>query len=395
MHTERQNMMGGPIVKKLLSNLVLVLLVSSLAHSQVARPGGRPIRRPPIDPKLPGKQQPTTEVTYQRACIAVGGQGTVLVSTDDGATWQVRNMGVNATFGGVAHLNKLKFLAVGTHRIHRSADAGASWTQSTFQKLTPDVVQTFKGIATDGSTRVVAVGQFPKPGSGAILDKGMIQYSTDGGATFKIAVPEVNGPLATVAYTQDNRFVAAGGCLLMYSTDGGATWNKAAYTNTNIIYRRPNNTSLPAPIWNIADIVASKNGRVIAVGGGSFNILNMPGVAYYSDDGGLSWNDTNYSEKPLYIKGVATNEQGVWMAVGTNIGQYIRSTDNGVSWTKFTDISTGNLWLGSIIHVDGNKWLAIGAQGMMVATSDNGTTWTTVNTGNQIGTYDIVCAAVK
>jgi len=382
-------------MKKLLSNLVLVLLVSSLAHSQVARPGGRPIRRPPIDPKLPGKQQPTTEVTYQRACIAVGGQGTVLVSTDDGATWQVRNMGVNATFGGVAHLNKLKFLAVGTHRIHSSADAGASWTQSTFQKLTPDVVQTFKGIATDGSTRVVAVGQFPKPASGAILDKGMIQYSTDGGATFKIAVPEVNGPLATVAYTGDNRFVAAGGGLLMYSTDGGATWSNAAYTNTNIIYRRPNNTSLPAPIWNIADIVASTNGRVIAVGGGSFNILYMPGVAYYSSDGGLSWNDTNYSDKPNYIKGVATNKQGMWIAVGTNIGQYIKSTDNGASWSEFTDISTGNLWLGSIAHVEGSKWLAIGANGIMVVTSDNGATWTTVNTGNQIGMYDIVCAAVK
>jgi photosystem II stability/assembly factor-like uncharacterized protein len=388
-------MMGGPVMKKLLSHLVLVLLVSSLAHSQVARPGGRPIRRPPIDLKLPGQQPPTTEVTYERACIAVGARGTVLVSTDDGATWQVRNMGVDATFFGVAQLNKLKFLAAGIHRIHSSADAGASWTQSPFEKLNPDVLQTFKGIATDGSTRVVAVGHWPKAMSGAIRDRGVIQYSTDGGATFKIAVPELNGPLATVAYTGNNRFVAAGGGLLMYSTDGGATWSNAAYTNTNTIYRRPNNTTLPAPIWNIADIVASTNGRVIAVGGGSFNILNMPGVAYYSDDGGLSWNDTNYSEKPLYIKGVATNEQGMWMAVGTNIGQYIKSTDNGVSWTKFTDISTGNLWLGSIIHVDGNKWLAIGAQGMMVATSDNGTTWTAVNTGNPNGLYDIVCAAVK
>jgi len=319
----------------------------------------------------------------------------VVTSIDDGATWQVGNLGINVKFGGVAHLNTSKFLAVGRHRIHRSADNGASWTQSTFQTLTPNVLQTFNAVATDGATKVVAVGQFLKSGSGAMLDRGMIQYSTDGGATFKIAMPEVNGPLTAVAFTGNNRFVAAGGGLLMYSTDGGVTWSNANYTNTNVIYRRPTATSEPAPIWNIADIVASTNGRILAVGGGSSNILHMPGVAYYSSDGGLSWNDTNYSEKPNYIKGVATNNQGRWIAVGTNIGQYIASTDNGVSWTQFADISTNNLWLGAITHVQGDKWLAVGANGMFVATSDNGSTWTTVTTGSQVSFYDVICAKLN
>lgn len=374
-------------MKKLLTSLILVLLISSLAHSQVARPGGRPIRKPRIDPKL--IRLPQEEIPYDRLCIAVGAQGEVITSTDDGATWQVGNIGANITVWGVAQVNKKKFVAVGTHGIYRSADSGTSWAQSTFQKLTPDVLQTFNGVATDGSTKVVAVGKFRKS-----IDRGMIQRSTDGGATFQLVAPEVPGPLAAVAYTGNNRFVAAGGGSLVYSTDGGATWNDAAYTNTNIIYRRPTDTSSPAPIWNIADIAASTSGRVIAAGGGSFSFIHMPGVIYYSSDGGLSWNDTGYSDKPNWLEGVGTNNQGLWVAVGTNLGMYITSTDNGVSWSEYTDIS-GPLRLKSVVHVTGNKWLAVGAQGFVIASADNGATWTTVNTGGTKGLFDLVCAKMK
>ena len=213
--------------------------------------------------------------------------------------------------------------------------------------------------------------------------------------TFQLVAPEVNAALNAVAYTGNNRFVAAGGGLILYSTDGGASWNDAGYTNTNVIYRRPTATSEPAPIWSIADIAASTNGRVLAVGGGCPNIANMPGVAYYSTNGGLSWNDTDYSEKPLYIKGVATNRQGKWIAVGTNIGQYIVSTDNGASWSKFADISTNNLWLGSVAHVNGNRWVAVGGNGKIVTTSDNGANWTTVNTGSPRSLYALICVKVN
>jgi len=74
--------------------------------------------------------------------------------------WQVGNIGVNTKFGGLAQLSKKKFLAVGRHNIYRSADSGTSWAKSTFQNLTPNVLQTFNGVATDGATKVVAVGKF-------------------------------------------------------------------------------------------------------------------------------------------------------------------------------------------------------------------------------------------
>jgi len=374
-------------MKKLLTSLILVLFISSLAHPQVARPGRRPIRRPRIDPKL--IRIPQEEVPYDRLCIAVGAQGEVITSTDDGSTWQVGNIGVNVMFGGVAQVNKQKFVAVGRHMIYRSADSGASWTKSTFQNVAGNAIQTFGATATDGSTTVIAVGVFRKS-----IDRGVIQRSTDGGATFQIVVPEVPGPLAAVAYTGPNKFVAAGGGSLVYSTDGGATWNDAAYTNTNIIYRRPTDTSSPAPIWNIADIASSTNGRVIAAGGGSFSFIHMSGVIYHSSDGGLSWNDTDYSDKPNYLEGVGTNRLGRWIAVGTNIGQYITSTDNGASWSEYTDIS-GPLRLESVVHITGNKWLAVGAHGLVVASTDNGVTWTALNTGATKGLFDLVCAKMK
>jgi photosystem II stability/assembly factor-like uncharacterized protein len=323
--------------------------------------------------------------------MAVGTNGTVVTSNDDGATWQVSNIGISRKFSGVAHLSKQKFLTVCTHRVYRSADSGATWTQSTIASLNPDVLQTFEDVATDGAAKVVVVGKFVKSGH----DKGVIQHSTDGGVTFQIVEPELPGLLTAVAYTGNNRFVAAGSGMLKYSTDGGATWSDAGYTNTNTTYRRPTATSEPAPIWNIADIAASTNGRVIAGGGGSYSIIHMPGVVYYSSDGGLTWGDTDYSQKPLYIRGVATNRQGKWIAVGTNIGQYITSTDNGLSWSEFADISTNNRNLFSVTHIQGDKWLAVGAHGTVVSTSDNGATWATVNTGSQASFYDVICVKVN
>jgi len=92
--------------------------------------------------------------------MAVGATGTVVISSDEGSMWQVGNIGVNTKFGGLAQLSKKKFLAVGRHNIYRSADSGTSWAKSTFQNLTPNVLQTFNGVATDGATKVVAVGKF-------------------------------------------------------------------------------------------------------------------------------------------------------------------------------------------------------------------------------------------
>lgn len=375
-------------MKKLLSNLVLALLISLVAHSQAPAEVKTPAKRTVRDPRLSLNK---LALPPQRVCMAVGAQGVVLTSSDDGATWQVGNIGVNVMFGGLAQVNKKKFVAVGSNKIYRSADAGASWTKSTFQYVSPYKPQTFSGVATNGSTTVIAVGQFPKSTNGASHKTGVIQRSTDGGATFQLAVSETVGPLTAVAYTGNNQFVAAGGSKLMCSTDGGATWSNAAYTNTNNTYKRPTSTS-PAPIWDVADIAVAKNGRVVAAGGGSYNELYMPGVIYYSSDGGLSWSDTDYSDKNEYLEAVGTNKLGRWIAMGTNTGRYITSTNNGASWSgQYTDIVT-NYRLRSVKHVTGNKWLAVGAQGLIVASTDNGVTWTAVNTGDTKSLFAMVCA---
>ena len=79
------------------------------------------------------------------------------------------------------------------------------------------------------------------------------------------------------------------------------------------------------------------------------------------------------------------------IAMGTNTGRYITSKNNGASWSgEYTDITT-NYRLRSVKHVTGNKWLAVGVQGFIVASADNGVTWTAVNTGDTKSLFALVC----
>ena len=69
-------------MKKLLSNLVLGLLISLVVHSQATGEVERPTRRQTVRPRLTLKN---LSLPPQRVCIAVGAQGVVLTSNDDGA----------------------------------------------------------------------------------------------------------------------------------------------------------------------------------------------------------------------------------------------------------------------------------------------------------------------
>ena len=73
------------------------------------------------------------------------------------------------------------------------------------------------------------------------------------------------------------------------------------------------------------------------------------------------------------LRGIATNFSDTWIAVG-HYGVILRSTNNGDSWTLVDSGVTNNLT--SVAFASG-RWTAVGLGGVIL-TSTNGTTWTNV-----------------
>ena len=156
---------------------------------------------------------------------AVGGQGTILATTDGGATWNAQNSGTSiASLAGVAFTDATHGWAVGDHgTIVATTDGGATWNAQNSGSSTASLA----GVAFVDASHGWAVG-----------DQGTILATTDGGATWK---QEKSGTstasLAGVAFVDANRGWAVGdhGTILA-TTDGGAHWKHQKSSTSEALF---------------------------------------------------------------------------------------------------------------------------------------------------------------
>ena len=86
--------------------------------------------------------------------IAVGASGTILRSTDGGATWTRRASGTASDLFGVSFINANVGAAVGAQgTILRTVDAGATWTPRSGNTTRP-----LRGVSFSGDGAGTAVG---------------------------------------------------------------------------------------------------------------------------------------------------------------------------------------------------------------------------------------------
>jgi photosystem II stability/assembly factor-like uncharacterized protein len=96
-----------------------------------------------------------------------------------------------------------------------------------------------------------------------------------------------------------------------------------------------------------------------------------------SIDRGASWSSIDITSVGLY--GV-TFGNNIFVAVGDN-GKIVRSTDNGSSWTAVT--SPTSLDLNAVGFADGTStFAAVGDNGTIVLSTDNGSSWSSKSADN-------------
>lgn len=208
----------------------------------------------------------------------------------------------------------------------------------------------------------------------ASLGGGKLLTVGSNGKIWRAAWPElawrgVRSPLDStlqdVAAWDDRHAVAVGDLgAVIVSDDGGARWTQVA-----------------APLSK----VANKLLHVAAAPGGVAWAVGEAGAVLTSADYGHSWRRAR-AEEDIAWNGVAVQGERVWL-VG-EFGRISFSDNGGASWKQQKSPVQGSLM--AVAFKDAQAGVAVGVDGVVLATPDGGATWTRQPLAAGDHLYDVV-----
>jgi photosystem II stability/assembly factor-like uncharacterized protein len=286
---------------------------------------------------------PSTPTTLYAACNGV------CKSTDGGVHWNTLNTGpfnIDPNGNGfvinlaIDPINSNIIYASGGHRIIKSADSGANWSEI----FDGSRVATFFTLAVDpiNSNTIYASG-YPYD-----CCVGVVLKSTNGGGSWSQF--HLSSSVSALAIDPTNpNVIYAGGNGVFKSTNGGQSWS--------------------APNGGSTDALAIDPGNPTTIYAGGDGIFK-------STSGGTSWRAANNGLHAIIVSSLLINPGNANVYAGTDSGQF-SSADNGGSWTRNSvfrplaiDPHNANIIYGfSSGHADLSK------------STDGGATWTSANTG--------------
>ena len=340
--------------------VILGVLVVLLIRSRSAMGAGAPKQQshPPgtisVDPiPVPGKEwtletSGTTNNLYSIYGInvaeklwAVGANGTILESDDQGATWMARKSGtsndlyaVSATYWGD------RVWAVGANGTMLESDnGGATWR--------------VRKSGTTNALRALWISTEDKEGKWlcAAGDRGTIVESVDGGTTWTVRNSGTTRNFASVVGISNpiHLWITGDSGTIMVSGDEGKTWKaESSGTDERLV-------SIWVPGW--------RNG-----GTGPFWIATSNGAILASQDGKAPW-DTLRGDggNPLIFITGTMDGMDLW-AVGGG-GTILGSDDRGASW-KLRKSGTSETLNASFTTGDNSAAWAVGDHGVILESDE-------------------------
>ena len=269
----------------------------------------------------------------ERVAWASGSGGTIVRTSDGGATWQAVAVpdaakldfrDIDALSGDVAYV-----LSIGngeSSRIYKTADAGRSWT---LQFTNTDPKAFFDAMAFWDAERGLAFSDS--------VDGALVILRTDNGGRTWARVPADGLPPAldnegafaasgtnVAVFGRDHAWIGTSVGRVLRSTDGGRTWSAAA---------TPLAAGSSAGIFSIAFRDANHG---MVVGGDYRKEGEAVDNAAVTSDGGRTWTMvkglSGFRSVVSYVPGTTTV-----VAVGPQGADH--STDDGRSWTPLAGTS--------------------------------------------------------
>src|SRR5947208_4753374 len=244
--------------------------------------------------------------------FVVGDTGTILKSTDAGATWTPLTSGTSMALHGIYFFDPNEGIAVGdSGTILRTTDGGAAW-----QSVTSGVVDTLRSVSFNGVNGICGG------------DSQDILYSTDSGASWQIGQSGFlgGGFLGAQMLSASTGFVAGQNsifqALVGTTTDGGASWAFQPFYfdgnegGANDVFFLDQNTGVV-----------------------SGSVFDGRGAIARTTDAGMNWSTAFFDQT---IEGIHFPQPTSGFAVGWG-GRILHSTDAGIIWTDQTSGTSANL----------------------------------------------------
>lgn len=221
-----------------------------------------------------------------------------------------------------------------------------------------------------GTTRALVTVCFPDDRHGWIAGQsGVVLHTGDGGRTWKAQSSGVDAYLLDIDFVDPHHGIAVGSdSTVVITTDGGGAWQNVSLGSS---------LDLTEEI-NLFAVVMMDEQKACITGDG--------GRIFSSEDGGKRWVE---SKSPLYdaemmdgrILYSMTYDSGILYAVGID-GVLVTSTDQGRTWKeRATGFPGPELYCIDVVNGVG---LAAGSGGYILGTSDGGATWRVMGVPEEI-----------
>ena len=292
--------------------------------------------------------------------LAVGEQGHILFSDDQGSSWSHADVPVSLAITAVtfAGANKAWATAHDGVLLH-SADNGASWQV----KLTGvDVARLSVQAAEERVALLEAKLQQATPETREDLE-----WALDD-ATFAVddATEAIDGgvttPLLNVWFANENDGYALGAYgVFLRTSDGGSTW-------------KPDSNRLENPDkYHLYSMTRSSAGTLLVAG--------EAGTLLRSLDAGQTWERPKSPYQGSFFGAIAAAD-GSLLVFGLK-GNVFRSVDEGLTWSA-VDTGDQRTLLGGMTRADGTIVL-VGSAGAVLISDDNGSSFRVIPTiGNRV-----------
>ena len=285
----------------------------------------------------PDRLQINGMLYLDKRVVAVGERGNILLSDDQGGSWQPATVKPqrDLTLTALVALPDKSLLAVGHDGwIVRSEDEGANWSEVRFDG---EIAEPLLGIWSAGGNRVLAFGSF-----------GKFYQSGDDGRTWQAQPLEVDSAHLNGmdGGTDGRRMVVGEQGLVLRSDDGGHSWHKLE------------------PFYN-----GSRFG-VVRLSPDRWVTYGMRGHVFVSQDFGQTWEPVKVGNQlPLYGHVLLPNDGGL-LIVGAG-SSVVRLDGKGelVSATRLPGLGTltSAVMVGSRLLVGGERGVFQGTDGGVAA----------------------------